>query len=99
MARMAESAKSSPNMRAFEAIMNCSARTCSTRSTMKGDGVHWEKADGGCEKKRTSPLVYVGGASKASSSGKKHGCIFCEGGAEGVVTGRVHSLSSRSCNR
>ena len=35
-ARMAESAVSSPNRRAFEAIMNCSAQVYSTRSTVKG---------------------------------------------------------------
>ena len=33
---MAESAVSSPNRRAFEAIMNCSAQVYSTRSTVKG---------------------------------------------------------------
>ena len=33
---MAESAVSSPNRRAFEAIMNCSAQLYSTRSTVKG---------------------------------------------------------------
>ena len=33
---MAESAVSSTNRRAFEAIMNCSAQLYSTRSTVKG---------------------------------------------------------------
>ena len=33
---MAESAVSSPNRRAFEAIMNCSVQLYSTRSTVKG---------------------------------------------------------------
>ena len=33
---MAESAVSSPNRRAFEAIMNCSVQVYSTRSTVKG---------------------------------------------------------------
>ena len=51
MARMAESAVSSPNRRAFEAIMNCSAQLYSTRSTVNGESVHCEKAEGGCQKK------------------------------------------------
>ena len=47
VASIAESAKSSPNRRAFEAIMNCSAQSYSTRSTVNGEGVHWEKVEGG----------------------------------------------------
>ena len=60
---MAESAVSSPNRRAFEAIMNCSAQLYSTRSTVNGDGVHCEKADGGCQKKTASSLMYISDAS------------------------------------
>ena len=60
---MAESAVSSQNRRAFEAIMNCSAQLYSTRSTVNGDGVHCEKADGGCQKRTTSSLIYVSDAS------------------------------------
>ena len=60
---MAESAVSSPNWRAFEAILNCSAELYSTRSTENGDGVHCEKADGGCQKRTTSLPMYVGDAS------------------------------------
>ena len=97
MSKIAESAKSSPNRRAFEAIINCSTQFYSTRSIMKGDDVHWEKAEGGCKNRTTSSLMYASEASKASkasSSGTKHGCIICEGGTEGVMTSRVRSLSS-----
>ena len=59
MARIAESAKSSPNRRSFLAIINCSAQLCSTRSTTKGVGVYWEKAEGGCQNRTKSSLVYV----------------------------------------
>ena len=45
---MAKSAVSSPNRPGFEAIMNFSAQLYLTRSTVNGDGVHCEKADGGC---------------------------------------------------
>ena len=96
---MAESAVSSPNRRAFQAIMNCSAQSYSTRSTVNGDGVHCEKADGGCQKQTTSSLMYVSDASYISgfaSSGTKGGRKSCEKGTEGVVTGRVRSVSSRS---
>ena len=60
--RMAESAVSSPNRRAFEAIY-CSAQLYSTRSTVNGESVHCEKAEGGCQKKTTSSLMYVSDAS------------------------------------
>ena len=40
MATIAESAKSSPNRRAFEAIMNCSAPLYSIISTIRGDGAY-----------------------------------------------------------
>ena len=63
MVSIAKSANSSPNRRAFEAVMNCSAQMYLTRSTMKGDGVHWEKAEGGSHNKTTSSLVYVSEAS------------------------------------
>ena len=62
-ARMAESAVSSPNRRAFEAIMNCSAQLYSTRSTVSGDSVYCEKTEGGCQKRTTSSLMYVSDAS------------------------------------
>ena len=42
VATIAESAKSTPNRRAFEAIMNCSAPLYSIMSTIRGDGAHWE---------------------------------------------------------
>ena len=41
VASIAESAKSSPNRRAFEAIMNCSV-LYSIVSTIRGDGAYWE---------------------------------------------------------
>ena len=63
VARMAESAVSSPNRRTFEAIMNCSTQLYSTRSTVNGDNVHCEKAEGGCQKRTTSSLTYVSDAS------------------------------------
>ena len=63
---MAESAVSSLNRRAFEAIMDCSAQLYSTRSIANGDGVHCEKADGGCQKRTTSPLIYVSDASQVA---------------------------------
>ena len=53
MARIAESAKSSPTWRAFEVIMNYLAQLYSTRSSMKGDDDHWEKAEGGCHNRTT----------------------------------------------
>ena len=56
---MAESAVSSPNRGAFEAIMNCSAQLYSTRSTVNGDDAHCEKVDGGRQKRTTSSLMYV----------------------------------------
>ena len=42
VATIAESAKSTPNRQAFEAIMNCSAPLCSIISTIRGDGAYWE---------------------------------------------------------
>ena len=63
VARMAESTVSSPNRRAFEAILNCSTQSYSTRSTVNGDSVHCEKAEGGCQKRTTSSLTYVSDAS------------------------------------
>ena len=66
MARVAESAKSSSNRRAF-GVINYSAQLCSTRSAMKSDGAHCENAEGSCQnRRRSSPLVYVSEASKAS---------------------------------
>ena len=56
---MDESAVSPPNRRALEAIMNCSAQLYSTKSTVNGDGVHCENAEGGCQKRTTSSLIYV----------------------------------------
>ena len=54
VATIAKSAKSSPNRRAFEAITNCSAQLYSTRSIVKGDGVHWGKAEGRSQSSTTS---------------------------------------------
>lgn len=49
---MAQIVTSSPNKRDFEASINCSAQLLYFRSsTMNGDGIHWEKADGGCQKR------------------------------------------------
>ena len=63
MASIAKVAMSSPNRRAFEAIMNCSAQSYSTRSTVNGEGVLWEKGEGGSQNKTTSSLIYVSDAS------------------------------------
>ena len=63
MANIAKTAKSSPNRRAFEAIMNSSAQSYSTRDTVNGDGVCWEKGEGGSQNKTTSSLIYVSDAS------------------------------------
>ena len=62
---------------------------------MRGDGVYWERVEGGSQNRVTSSLVFVSEASKAlevSLSGTKNGRIICEGGTEGVVTDRVRSL-------
>ena len=59
MASIAETAKSSPNRRAFETTMNCSAQSYSTRSAVNGEGVLWEKGEGGSKNKATSSLIYV----------------------------------------
>ena len=45
VAKIAESVKSLPNRRAFEAIMNCSAHLYLMTSTIRGDGVYWECVD------------------------------------------------------
>ena len=66
VARIAESAESSPNRPTFEAIMNCSARLFSTRSTKRCDGIYWEWVEMGCQNRTASSLVYVSEASKAS---------------------------------
>ena len=63
MASIAKTAKSSPNRRAFEAIMNCSAQSYSTRDIVNGDGVLCEKGKGGSQNKTTSSLIYVSDAS------------------------------------
>ena len=63
VASFAESAGSSPISRAFEAIKNCSAKVYSTRSIVNGEGVHWEKAEGGSQNRTTSSLTYVSDAS------------------------------------
>ena len=47
MASFAKTAKSSPNRRAFEAIMNGSAQSYLTRYTVNGEVVLWEKGEGG----------------------------------------------------
>ena len=46
--------------------MNCSALLYSTRFKLKGDGIHWENAKGGCQNRTTPLLVYVVEGSKAS---------------------------------
>ena len=63
VASIAESAKLSPNRRAFEAITNFSAQWYSTRSTVNGEGAHWEKGEEGSQNKTISSLIYVSGAS------------------------------------
>ena len=63
VASIAESTKSSPNRRASEAIMNCSAQSYSTRSTMSGECVHWEEGKGGSQHRTTWSLIYVSDAS------------------------------------
>ena len=47
MASIAKTAKSSPNRRAFETIINCSAQSYVTRYTVNGEVVLWEKGEGG----------------------------------------------------
>ena len=63
VASIAESANSSSNSRAFEAIKNCSAQVYSTRSTVNRESVHWEKAEGGSQNRAVSTLIYVSDAS------------------------------------
>ena len=63
VASIAESAKSSPNRRDFETIMNCPAQSYSTRYTVNGEGVPWEKTEGGSQNRTTSSLVNVSDAS------------------------------------
>ena len=58
-----QTAKSSPNRRAFEALMNCYAQSYLTRDTVNGDGVLWEKGEGVSQNKTTSSLIYVSDAS------------------------------------
>ena len=48
----------SPKSRAFAAAKNCSAQQYSTESTVNVDGVHWEKTEGGCQKKMASEVQY-----------------------------------------
>ena len=45
--------------------MNFSAQSYSAinRSTVNGDGVHWEKGEGGSQNKTISSLIYVSDAS------------------------------------
>ena len=43
--------------------MNCLAQSYLTRSVVNGEGVHWEKGEGGSENKTTSLLIYVSDAS------------------------------------
>ena len=37
--------------------MNCSAQVYSIRSTVNGEGIHWEKAEGGSQSRMTSLLI------------------------------------------
>ena len=46
--------------------MNCSAQSYSIRSTVNGEGVHWEKGEGGCQNKTTSSLIHVSDAKQQS---------------------------------
>ena len=62
VASIAESAKLSPNRRAFEAIITFSTQSYSTRSTVNGEGVHWDKGEGGSQNKTISSLIYVSDA-------------------------------------
>ena len=96
---MTESAVSSPNRRAFEAIMNCSEQLCSTRSRVNADGVHCQKADGGCQKKNdivtdVCNRCFIGGISEFERD--KRGVEVMREKNRGVVTGRVRSVLSRS---
>ena len=59
VASIEESAKSSPNRRDFETVINCPAQSSSTRYTVNGEGVHWEKGEGSNQNRTTSSLVYV----------------------------------------
>ena len=43
--------------------MNCSAQSYSTRYTVNGEGVLWEKVEGENKNKTTSSLIYVSDAS------------------------------------
>ena len=65
VARIAGSAKSSPNRRALEAIMNCSVLLYSTRSIIRDDGVFWACVEMGCHNWTQSSLVYMSKSSKA----------------------------------
>ena len=76
---MAESAVSSSNKRAFEAIMNCSAQWMPEKNDLVTDVC-----------KRCA--IYGISVFKRDERGRKS----CERGMEGVVTGRVRSVSSRS---
>ena len=42
--------------------MNCSAQSYLTRSTVNGEGAHWEKAEGGSQNKTIASLIYVSDA-------------------------------------
>ena len=63
VASIAESAKLSWNRRALEAIINFSAQLYSTRSTINGKCVHWEKSEGGNQNTTISSQIYVSDAS------------------------------------
>ena len=62
-ASIADSVKLSWNRRAFEAIIIVSALLYSTRSTVNGKCVHWEKSEGGNQNKTISSQIYVSDAS------------------------------------
>ena len=63
MASIPKTTKSSPNRRAFEAIMNGSAQSYSARYTVNDEGVLWEKGEGENQNTTTSSLIYVSDAS------------------------------------
>ena len=70
-------AQRSSKRRAFSAAKNCSAHEYTTPaheyttpSTTKVDGVHWEKGEGGCQKKTMSGVQYsLDGSKTAGTAG------------------------------
>ena len=77
---MAESAVSSPNRRAFKAIMNCSAQLYSTRSTVKGCVIgdicvfKWDERGAEVMQERNGGVVTDRAHSESSRSGQVSCC-------------------------